>query len=152
MLSFFPNNKKKRRLAIKRNNINVYIAILLLTALVFSFLTIYAFGEHKKDGVSVSARSAVLYQPDTQAFLYAKNADERLPMASTTKIMTALIALEAGNLKDEIEITDDAVGIEGSSAYLKAGEILTLEELLYALLLQSANDAATAIEIGRAHV
>ena len=95
--------------------------------------------------LSVNARAAILYEPVTKTFLYSKNADERLPMASTTKIMTALVAIERENLKREIAVDERAVGIEGSSAYLKAGEVFTLGELLYALMLQSANDAAEAI-------
>lgn len=129
----------------KRDNKAMYIAALILAAVVFSFLTIYAFGEHQEHGFSTSARSAVLYQPETKVFLYTKNADERLPMASTTKIMTALVAIENTDPSDIVEIDDSAIGIEGSSAYLKSGDALTMEELLYALLLQSANDAAVAI-------
>lgn len=129
----------------KRDNKAMYIAALILAAVVFSFLTIYAFGEHKEQGFSTSARSAVLYQPETGAFLYSKNADERLPMASTTKIMTALVAIENSNPSDIVAIDDSAIGVEGSSAYLKVGDVLTMDELLYALLLQSANDAAVAI-------
>ena len=129
----------------KRDNKAMYIAALILAAVVFSFLTIYAFGEHKEQGFSTSARSAVLYQPETDVFLYSKNADERLPMASTTKIMTALVAIENSNPSDIVEIDDSAIGVEGSSAYLKVGDVLTMDELLYALLLQSANDAAVAI-------
>lgn len=129
----------------KRDNLNLYIALLLIAAIIFSFLTIYAFGEQKEVEFSVSARSAALYQPDSDLFLYSKNSSERLPMASTTKIMTALVALERGNLEDMVEIDDSAIGVEGSSAYLKSGDVLSLEELLYALLLQSANDAAVAI-------
>lgn len=129
----------------KRDNKGIFLAALILAAIIFSFLTIYAFGEHKSSGFSVSAKSAVLYQPDLDVFLYSKNADERLPMASTTKIMTALIALENSTMDEKVEIEDAAIGIEGSSAYLKRGDVLTMEELLYALLLQSANDAATAI-------
>ena len=68
-----------------------------------------------------------------------------MPMASTTKIMTALVALENSSLDEKVEIDTRAVGTEGSSAYLKAGELITMEELIYALLLQSANDAAEAI-------
>ena len=82
----------------KRNNINLYVAALLIATLVFSFLTIYAFGEHKASGISLSARSAVLYQPDTDNFLYSKDADTRLPMASTTKTLifyTSLSQLQA---------------------------------------------------------
>lgn len=129
----------------KRNSTNLYIILLLIVALIFSFLTIYSFGAEKSTDISAGARSAVLYQPETKVFLYEKNADQRLPMASTTKIMTALVALQNSNPSDLVVINEDSVGIEGSSAYLQAGEILSMEELLYALLLQSANDAATAI-------
>lgn len=129
----------------RRDNRAMYIAALLLAAIIFSFLTIYAFGEHREGNFSVSARSAVLYQPETSTFLYSKKADEQLPMASTTKIMTALIALESCDMGELVEIDDSAIGTEGSSAYLKRGDILTMEELVYALLLQSANDAAVAI-------
>ena len=128
-----------------KNNINLYIALLLITALIFFSLTIFAFGHTETQKISLSANSAVLYQPETQLFLYTKNANQRLPMASTTKIMTALVALEQTELADVVVIGESSVGIEGSSAYLKSGEELTMEELLYALLLQSANDAATAI-------
>lgn len=129
----------------KRSSTSIYIAVLLITAFIFSFLTIYAFGEHKNSGFSVSARSAVLYQPEIDNFLYSKDADVRLPMASTTKIMTALVALENSVLNEIVEVEDSAIGTEGSSAYLRHGDTLTMEELLYALLLQSANDAAVAI-------
>ncbi|MBR5144618.1 MAG: D-alanyl-D-alanine carboxypeptidase [Clostridia bacterium] len=129
----------------KRDNKLMYIAALLIAAVLFSFLTIYAFGEHRSSTFSVSAKSAVLYQPETDSFIYSKNANQRLPMASTTKIMTALVALENSDLCDIVEIDDSATNIEGSSAYLKKGDVLTMEELLYALLLQSANDAACAI-------
>lgn len=129
----------------KRSNINMYIAALLLAAVLFSFLTIFAFGVGKDSAFSTSARSAVLYLPENESFLYAKNADERMPMASTTKIMTALVALDLCDFSDIVEIDDSAIGVEGSSAYLRHGDMLTMEELIYALLLQSANDAAVAI-------
>jgi len=100
----------------------------------------------RKSGVdSVSAKAAVLYEPETERFLYEKRADLRLPMASTTKIMTALVALELSSLDETVAICPEAIGTEGSSAYLKEGDVLSMEELLYALLLQSANDAAVAI-------
>ena len=119
----------------------VYAVLLLLSLFVgFTVECISAEGEQ-----AISARSAALYEPETKSFLYSKNADARLPMASTTKIMTALVAIERENLDKEIVIDERAVGVEGSSAYLKAGEVFTLRELLYALMLQSANDAAEAI-------
>ena len=129
----------------KKDNKWIYIALLLLIATIFSFLTIYAFGEHRGANISISAKSAVLYQPETKKIIFEKDADKRLPMASTTKIMTALIALDNCKLDEIVQIDDRSVGIEGSSAYLTAGEALTMEELLYALLLQSANDSAVAI-------
>lgn len=128
-----------------KRNINIYIALIIITALIFSLLTIFAFGQESNHKISISARSAALYQPETDTFLYLKNSNNTMPMASTTKIMTALIATERAQLSDVVIIDKNAVGIEGSSAYLKEGEKLTMEELLYALLLQSANDAAVAI-------
>ena len=96
---------------------------------------------------AVSARSAILIEAESGDVLFAKDADERLPMASTTKIMTALVAIEELPLETVVTVPAGAVGVEGSSVYLKTGERLTLEDLLYALLLASANDAATAIAL-----
>ena len=97
--------------------------------------------------LSLSAESAALVDASSGAILFSKNAERRLGMASTTKIMTALVAAERCDLSHTITVSPDAVGIEGSSIYLYAGERFTLEELLYALLLRSANDAAAAIAI-----
>lgn len=97
------------------------------------------------ENVQVSAKAAVLYDTLTGTFLYDKAGDERLPMASTTKIMTALIALEQLPLEQEHVIRPEWTGIEGSSMYLKAGETLTTEELLCGLMLMSGNDAAYAL-------
>lgn len=96
---------------------------------------------------AVSASSAALYCPATGEFAFTQNADVRRGMASTTKIMTALVAIEQGDTAAEIVIPPEAVGVEGSSLYLKAGEKMTLRDLLYGLLLQSANDAAEAIAV-----
>ncbi len=94
---------------------------------------------------SVSAKSAVLIEYHTGKVLYAKNADARLPMASTTKIMTALLALEEGNLSDMVTISHKAANAEGSSMYLREGEKILLSDLLTGLMLSSGNDAAVAI-------
>lgn len=96
---------------------------------------------------SVSAEAAILIESHTGGVIWSKNADKVLPMASTTKIMTALVAIETANIKEKISVSKDAIGIEGSSVYLYCNEQLTLEELLYAMLLESANDAAAAIAI-----
>ena len=97
--------------------------------------------------LSVSAHSAIAIEAQSGEIYFEKNPHEKLPMASTTKIMTALVALENCDINKEIHVSKDAVGVEGSSVYLYENECLTLEDLLYALLLESANDAAAAIAI-----
>jgi D-alanyl-D-alanine carboxypeptidase len=94
---------------------------------------------------SVSAKSAVVIDADTGKILYERDAHTRRGMASTTKIMTALVALEQVPLDRLVTVDPRACGVEGSSVYLYAGERITMETLLYALMLQSANDAAEAI-------
>ncbi|MBQ9806563.1 MAG: D-alanyl-D-alanine carboxypeptidase [Clostridia bacterium] len=123
------------------------ILLLLLVALMLPCFSFHAYAV-SGEPLSVSAQSAVLIEAGSGAVVYEKNAETRLPMASTTKIMTALVAARLAPLDTEIQIDAGAVGVEGSSIYLCEGEILSLEELLYALLLESANDAATAIAIG----
>ncbi|MBQ8249782.1 MAG: D-alanyl-D-alanine carboxypeptidase [Clostridia bacterium] len=98
--------------------------------------------------LDVSARSAVVIEAETGRVVFEKDADTRRPMASTTKIMTALVAIESGDLSREITVDASAEGVEGSSVYLKAGDKITLEALVWALMLESANDAAAAIAIG----
>jgi D-alanyl-D-alanine carboxypeptidase len=147
------------------NNTVIYICAALITLLLFSMLTVYATSgtEHRRNARisgamandtsvaasgnirGISAKAAVLYEPVTGEILYEKNADARLPMASTTKIMTAIVVAERCRTDEVITIGPESVGIEGSSAYLREGDEYTIEELLYALMLQSANDAATAL-------
>lgn len=101
----------------------------------------------KAGAVSVSAQSAILMDGDSGRVLYEKNADARSLIASTTKIMTAHVICQNCNVLDRVEIMPEAVGIEGSSMYLQAGEVLTVQELLYGLMLHSGNDAAVALAI-----
>ena len=96
---------------------------------------------------ALSAQKAILLDAGTGRALYEKNADSRSLIASTTKIMTALIVCEQCNVLDRMRIPKAAVGIEGSSMYLQEGEVLTLQELLYGLMLHSGNDAAVALAI-----
>mgnify|MGYP004509197625 FL=1 len=96
------------------------------------------------EAVEVSAAAAVLMDADSGRLLYEKNGEERMLIASTTKLMTALVALEQGGLQQEITVTGGHMA-EGSSMYLRPGEKLTLETLLYGLLLCSGNDAALAV-------
>ncbi len=94
---------------------------------------------------TVSARSALLMEAESGDVLYEKNADEPLLIASTTKILTALLVLERCDLEEELVILPEWAAIEGSSMYLKAGESYRVEELLYGLMLASGNDAAVAL-------
>ena len=97
--------------------------------------------------LEVSARSAVLLDGDSGEILWEKNAQQRSLIASTTKIMTALVTLEQMDPEQIVEVPAEAVGVEGSSMYLQAGEKLTIRDLLYGLMLQSGNDAAVALAI-----
>ncbi len=96
---------------------------------------------------AVSAQCAIVIDGQTGRVLFEKNADKQSLIASTTKIMTALVVCEQCNVLDRMRIPREAVGIEGSSMYLREGEVLTIQELLYGLMLQSGNDAAVALAI-----
>ena len=98
-------------------------------------------------GYALSAQKAILIDAATGRVLYEKDADSRSLIASTTKIMTALVVCEQCNVLDRMRIPKEAVGIEGSSMYLQEGEVLTIQELLYGLMLHSGNDAAVALAI-----
>lgn len=93
----------------------------------------------------ISAVSAILLDTKTSQILFAKNMHNKRPPASTTKILTAIVAIEEGNLNDLVTVSKKAAYQEGSSIYLKEEEKLTLEELLYGIMLASGNDAAVAI-------
>ena len=95
----------------------------------------------------VSAKSAALLDGMTGECLYAKNGNQRALIASTTKIMTGLLVCEAGELEKNVTVPDAAVGLEGSSMYLKKGETLTRGDLLYGMMLHSGNDAALTLAI-----
>ena len=96
---------------------------------------------------ALSAEKAILYDANSGRVLFEKNAQSQGLIASTTKIMTALIVCEQCNVLDRMRIPKEAVGIEGSSMYLQEGEVLTVQELLYGLMLRSGNDAAVALAI-----
>lgn len=97
------------------------------------------------DPVNTSARACVIIDEATGRILLSHNETEPLPMASTTKIMTALLAIENGDLEAPVTCSRNAFGVPGTSIYLSEGETLTLKEMLYGLMLASGNDAATAI-------
>lgn len=95
-------------------------------------------------GMEVSATAAVLMDADSGEILFEKNAQQRMLIASTTKIMTALVVLDHGGLHRVVTVKQSHM-VEGSSMYLKPGEQITVEELLYGLLLCSGNDAALVL-------
>ena len=102
--------------------------------------------------LALGAEGAILIDTKDKTVLFEKNADKKLYPASTTKIMTALVALETleeigAGQDSRVTVPDEAAGLEGSSVYLKAGQQVTMEELLYGMMLQSGNDAAAAVAI-----
>ncbi|MGO1368785.1 MAG: D-alanyl-D-alanine carboxypeptidase family protein [Senegalia sp. (in: firmicutes)] len=118
--------------------INVLILLILLLSIFFNS-TVFAFND------DIGAKSAILIERDSGRILYAKNISEKLPIASTTKILTALIAIEKGDLEKIVTIKKEWTDIEGSSIYLKANEKIKLKDLIYGLMLRSGNDAGVAI-------
>lgn len=119
------------------------LSVLLAAALLFT-LCVPAGGAYAP---GVSASCAVLTDAQSGEILYGRNENRRAEPASLTKIMTAIVVIENCGVTKEATVPKEAVGVEGSSAYLSEGEVFTVEELLYALLLQSANDAAVALAI-----
>ena len=117
------------------------------TGIVLSLALIFAVKIPARAELAVSAKAAILMHADSGRVLYEKNADEHMLIASTTKIMTAIVMLEHCELDDLVEVDSRSAGIEGSSMYLKAGESYTVEDLLYGLLLVSGNDAASALAL-----
>ena len=95
--------------------------------------------------VGTSAKSCIIIAEASGRVLLAHNAEAALPMASTTKVMTALLALENGDLDAPVTCSRTAFGVPGTSIYLAEGETLPLRDMLYGLMLASGNDAATAI-------
>lgn len=93
----------------------------------------------------VHAKAAALIDVKSGRLLFSENGDEPMRIASLTKIMTAIVAIENGNLADKVKVSSNAYGTEGSSIYLRLGEEMSLEHLLYGLMLRSGNDAAVAI-------
>ena len=126
---------------------NIVILFLLL-AMIVTMLTVIVSANDNRP--ATGARALALYEPVSGEFIAGNNIDARLPMASTTKIMTALLAIELCELDEVISVPKEAVGVEGSSVYLKEGDLISVRDLVYSVLLQSANDGAAvlALKIG----
>ncbi|WP_243109344.1 D-alanyl-D-alanine carboxypeptidase family protein [Anaerophilus nitritogenes] len=123
-----------------KRKISIYFLVVIL---MFQFTTL----TFAKETVSNSASSAIVMDVKSGRILYQKNIYEKKPMASTTKIMTALLGIEKSKLDKEVKISKKAVGVEGSSIYLGYDEKVKMKDLLYGLMLRSGNDSATAIAI-----
>lgn len=122
----------------------VFLSVLIL--LLGTVIPAHAEPENEKPmPPSNHAEAAALIDVTSGRLLYSKKGDERMRIASLTKIMTAIVAIERGNLKDTVKITKNSFAKEGSSLFLKLGEEMSLENLLYGLMLRSGNDAASAI-------
>ena len=124
-----------------------FTALLLCVLLISSTMQSMRANATGGEKPSVSAKAAFLLEANTGTVLYEKNENTRMGPASTTKIVTAIVTLENTSLEQLVEITPQMTGIEGSSLYLKADEQLTVRDLLYGLMLRSANDAAIALAI-----
>lgn len=99
------------------------------------------------EACAISAQKAVLMDAPSGNMIFSLRADEKSLIASTTKIMTALLICEKCNVLECVQVPDEAIGIEGSSMYLRSGEALTVQDLLYGLMMASGNDAAVALAI-----
>ena len=126
---------------IRSDLIGRFTALLLLAAAALGTLTVNAQAAEP----TVSAESCILMDAQSGTVIYEKNPDNRMLIASTTKIMTALVALENGSPDDIVEIKREWANVEGSSMGLCPGEFCSLRELLYGLLLASGNDAGVAV-------
>lgn len=124
-------------------NKKIIISLTLIIFLNIFFINSYV--TYCQSNNAISAKSAILIERDSGRILYTHDPYKKLPPASTTKIMTALIALEYGNLDQKVKINNKSIGVEGSSIYLKQNETITLRDLVYGLMLRSGNDAAVAI-------
>lgn len=128
-----------------RRGFTLFVPAFIFTIILFN-ASMARCAESGKSGVpSVNADAAALLDARTGQILYDKNARQRRPPASTTKIMTALLALEGGDLRQVVTVSPRAASVGEASLDLRAGEKLTLEELIYGALLRSGNDACVAI-------
>ena len=98
-------------------------------------------------GAATESAGECVIEISSRRFLKERNADKRLPMASTTKILTALVILEESDLDEIVTVPKEAAGTEGSSVYLKAGEQISVRDLLYGLMLRSGNDCAVTLAL-----
>lgn len=128
----------------------IAVCILAFVFLIISCATFTSKSFHNESiafGLEKSSSGAVCIEWTSRKVLYGDGEHNKTFPASTTKILTALVVLENLQLNEKVTVPKQAVGIEGSSLYLKEGEVLTVEDLLYGMMLRSGNDAATTLAI-----
>jgi D-alanyl-D-alanine carboxypeptidase (penicillin-binding protein 5/6) len=128
----------------------IFINFIVLLVLIINLNYVEATNTNnaaKTEEVDISSRIALIYDRASGRILYEKNGNKQTPMASTTKIMTAIVVLENAKLTDTVTITTKAAGIGGSRLGLKKNDKITVNDLLYGLMLRSGNDAAVALAI-----
>lgn len=113
--------------------------------IIITFLTLFHIPVNANTNINVSSQYAVLIEQSSGRVLFEKGAHEKRRIASITKIMTAVLAIESGKLNEMVKVSKNATRAEGSSLYLKENEDIKLEDLVYGLMLRSGNDAAVAI-------
>lgn len=132
-------------ITIKRNKFPLFIFVIMSVIVALSFVFVQI-DRPFAASFETSAKSAIVIERTSGKVLYEKNADQKLPIASTTKILTAITVIEnSKDVNEVVTVPDCAVGIEGSSIYLTKGEKLRIIDLLYGLMLQSGNDCAVAL-------
>lgn len=130
----------------KRGMIVFLLIFVLVADIILNAGIITVHGEEKKEtGLTLYARSAALMDAENGRLLYGKDPDQKLPMASTTKIMTLIVTLENAQLSDEVTFSKRAAGMPDVQLNAREGEVFVLEDLCYALMLESYNDVAVAI-------
>lgn len=130
-----------------KNSIKPIVCLLLAAAsILMSVMLLWQISPSNTSAASSSAKAMCVLDKDSHRILYSKNASEQLPMASTTKVVTAITAIEnCKDLDEVITVNNNAVGVEGTSIYLRKGEQISVRDLLYGLMLRSGNDSATAL-------
>ncbi|MHA6483846.1 D-alanyl-D-alanine carboxypeptidase family protein [Paenibacillus sp. strain BS8-2] len=122
-----------------------YMRIMIMACMIMLSVSLPINSASAAPSIDTNARAAALIDVTSGRLLYSSNGDTPMRIASLTKIMTAIVAIEHGQLTDIVKTPKRAVGREGSSIYLQLGEEMTLHNMLYGLMLRSGNDAATAI-------
>jgi D-alanyl-D-alanine carboxypeptidase (penicillin-binding protein 5/6) len=126
-----------------------FVAVIAAAAFCLAFpLTFFAWSGRSNENADAAApNGCIVMRADDKSVIYGENIHTSMPMASTTKVMTALLVIENCKLGETVTVDKSAVGVEGSSVYLKEGEKLTVKELLYCLMLRSGNDSAVALAV-----